>query len=434
MHVVRQRAAVAVIGVAARRKTSVFANIAVGQLRLRNRFFSVARAERERPPDLPEHLQKIVDEYDREQAAEHKWTILHPRLALPLGMGLAGIIAFLLYSIDDVSSDGMPVFAKLISMLETSTARKLVCRLASWDMLPKDYDKDDPYLVIEPEGSGLRFMTPVGLGAGFDREAVGIAAFFNLGFGFADVGPISSTDDIAAIKERLTGRDTKGQVAHFGVLGSVISADTVAELKTLARAMGPHTDYISINLSGGRARDPEVLRQLVADVIGAVSQLPGGGPKLFVRIPPTWPDTKASAQARGEACALAGAAALAGGATGLVLCHKEYIDDSDDAPEVDPNNEVIGAVYRRTGGRLVLVACGGIKSGRDALDRIEAGATVVQISTLLVSEGPQACRRIKDELSALVMNDGHYYLQDAVGIALKKQRKVRRKKPSSFST
>merc|ERR1712083_4730 len=88
---------------------------------------------------------------------------------------------------------------------------------------------------------------------------------------------------------------------------------------------------------------------------------------------------------------------------------------------------IVGEVYQRTGGRLVIIASGGISSGADVLERIEAGATTVQMSSLLFSEGPKACRRIKNELSQLVMNEGHIYLQDVVGAAHRKKRKAPRK-------
>jgi dihydroorotate dehydrogenase len=72
-------------------------------------------------------------------------------------------------------------------------------------------------------------------------------------------------------------------------------------------------------------------------------------------------------------------------------------------------------MYRLTGGRIPLVGVGGIASGQDAYDRIRAGASVVQLYTALVYEGPGLVKRIKAELSALLKRDGFGTVSEAVG-------------------
>lgn len=82
-------------------------------------------------------------------------------------------------------------------------------------------------------------------------------------------------------------------------------------------------------------------------------------------------------------------------------------------------------IYRETEGELVVIVCGGVENGLDLLRYVEAGASAAQLPSPLVAEGPQAVRRIKDELSRLLMNEGYVNLEDAIGGAHRKRRKAR---------
>jgi dihydroorotate dehydrogenase len=76
---------------------------------------------------------------------------------------------------------------------------------------------------------------------------------------------------------------------------------------------------------------------------------------------------------------------------------------------------VLGDLWRRTGGRIPIVGAGGVASGADAYAKIRAGASLVQLYTALVYEGPGLVRRIKTELAALLVRDGCRSVADAVG-------------------
>jgi dihydroorotate dehydrogenase len=72
-------------------------------------------------------------------------------------------------------------------------------------------------------------------------------------------------------------------------------------------------------------------------------------------------------------------------------------------------------MYRFTGGRVPIIGCGGIASGADAYAKIRAGASLVQLYSALVFEGPGLVRRVKSELAALLRRDGFRSVADAVG-------------------
>lgn len=350
--------------------------------------------------------------------------LLRSRIAAPLGACLAGGFVCLVYGLDDVTSGVQDVFGWFLSQLEPATAHGIILTLAKGNFLPKDYDKDDPYLVIEPF-EGFQLMAPVGLAAGVDREAAAPNSFLTLGFGFVEVGPVSP-DEAGAVRERLAARDSTGQLEHLGIVGACVRCSGTQELLRLVPLLGPHIDYLAIDLAAipahEREREEELGRLITAVVNEAVS-LPSA-PKVFLRVPAKWPKVDSPISVRLAAIASLASMAHSGGAAGLILRHSVGEDEELAAEE---SLRVISEAYRAGRGSLALIACGGVRTGRDALDRIEAGATAVQVSDLLFSEGLQVCRRIKNELSTVLSNEGYINLQDAVGAVHRKQRKGRRK-------
>merc|ERR1719189_1608111 len=149
-----------------------------------------------------------------------------------------------MYALDDVTSEIHTIFGSILHMLGPDTARKLILRGARWGILPSDYDKDDPYLIIEPWES-FRIMAPVGMASGLDRTAVGVNAFLNLGFGFVEVGPAVTEEEVQEVRDQLARRDKTKQVCYFGLLGVAIGAQSRKELVDHVAALGRHVDYIA---------------------------------------------------------------------------------------------------------------------------------------------------------------------------------------------
>jgi dihydroorotate dehydrogenase len=89
-------------------------------------------------------------------------------------------------------------------------------------------------------------------------------------------------------------------------------------------------------------------------------------------------------------------------------------------PLFAPSTAVLADMYRRTEGKLPIIGVGGIASGADAYDKIRAGASLVQLYTALVYQGPGLVARIKLELAALLARDGFASVADAVGTAARR--------------
>lgn len=375
--------------------------------------------------ELPEHLQSIVNDYDLQRAREAEKAakrfpflsrLLENRYAGLFGMALAGSIAFGVATFDDAASGVHEVTALLLRRLEPERARRFFVGAAAWGLMPRDYDKDDPYLVIEPI-AGLRFTTPVGLASGFDREARAPNAFFNLGFGFVEVGPIFSDCNEAdarmrAARARLAARDRTGQVVSMGRLGVTIGGGCTAVMD-LVEELGHDVDYIVVDLALVPSAEcgPEGLRKLVAGTVRAASDWGDTSPPVFLRVPAAYPHAEIAAIAT---------TAIEGGAKGLILASSSGVKHSS-------MQAMLTTAYSATNGRLVLVA-DGVTSGIEALECIESGATLVQISSLLLTEGPGACRRIKSELATVLFQNHYTCLKEAIGSAHRPRQRGGRKK------
>ncbi|MFL6861567.1 MAG: quinone-dependent dihydroorotate dehydrogenase [Allosphingosinicella sp.] len=303
----------------------------------------------------------------------------------------------------------------------------------------------DPGLAIQV--AGLGFPNPVGLAAGFDKDAEAFAPLLGLGFGFVEVGTLTPrpqagnprprlfrlAEDRAAINRM--GFNNGGFEAakarlgrRRGIVGVNIGAnkdsvDRIADYAAGVRAMAGVADYLTVNVSspntpGLRAlQDRSALDELLAAVMEARAER---GPPIFLKVAPDLEAADVAAIAR--VCLDRGVDALivanttvsrpalrsrsageAGGLSGRPLKALALAR--------------LGDFRRATGGSLPLIAAGGIESGADAYERIRAGASLVQLYTALVYEGPGLARRIARELKALLARDGFARLDEAVGSA-----------------
>ena len=299
---------------------------------------------------------------------------------------------------------------------------------------------------------GLEFESPVGLAAGFDKDALVVDAMLAQGFGFVEVGTVTPrpqtgnprprvfrlTRDRAAIN-RLGFNSTGSQAVaarlgarrRAGIVGVNIgpnaeTADAVADYRSGAQGLAHLADYLAINVSSPNTPGLRALqtRDALAKLLGAVRdalarEATAGAPPLVLKIAPDL-----DAQGLDDVAHVA----LAQGVDGIIATNTTLTrPDSliarrrDEAgglsgrPLFDLSTAVLGGLYRRTGGRVPLIGVGGIETGRDAYLKIRAGASLVQLYTALIYHGPGLAASITDELAALVAADGFANVADAVG-------------------
>jgi dihydroorotate dehydrogenase len=312
----------------------------------------------------------------------------------------------------------------------------------------------DPRLTVHALGRDL--SSPVGLAAGLDKDAEVFEGFGALGFGFVEIGTVTSLAqpgnprprlfrlprDRALINRmgfnnhgaktaaaRLSGRRRTVVGANIGRSKVTPNEGAVADYVTSTEMLAPHADYMVINVSSPNTpslrelQAVEQLRPLITGVQDAIRRVvPGRGLPLLLKVAPDLHDADIDAIAD-----LALELGLTGiiatnttiGRTGLATPAEEVAAIGNGglsgAPLRARSLEVLRRLRARVGARLLLVAAGGIETADDAWQRICAGASLVQVYSAFIYEGPSLPSRIARGLAEHVTRAGLKNIGEAVG-------------------
>lgn len=308
---------------------------------------------------------------------------------------------------------------------------------------------------LTTEISGVRFSSPIGLAAGFDKDAEVPDAMLSLGFGFVEVGTLTPLPQAGNPKPRLfrliedagvinrMGFNNRGQAAAHarlaarmrhgsaaapgnGVVGVNIgankdSADRIADYALGVRAMADVADYLTINISSPNTpglrglQDAGELTALL-DAVDAVRH--DDDPPIFLKLAPDLDNPAIDATVRASAGKVA--ALIIGNTTvtrpPLGSHRRGESGGLSGAPLRALAAEKLRAFRSASGGTIPLIAAGGIDSAEEAYARIRAGASLVQIYSALVYHGPTLARKIANGLETLLARDGFTHVGDAVGV------------------
>jgi dihydroorotate dehydrogenase len=297
---------------------------------------------------------------------------------------------------------------------------------------------------------GIRLPNPVGLAAGYDKNATAIGPLSRAGFGFVEVGAATPlpqpgnprprlfrlTEDRAAINrfgfnndgaeaigQRLAARTRTRVPVGLNLGANKASDNRAADFARVLALCGPHVDFATVNVSSPnteRLRDlqgPAALAALLAGVMEARAALPVPIP-VFLKIAP---DLSADDLARIAEVALA--AGLSGiiatnttlSREGLKSANRDQAGGLSGAPLFEKSTRVLAQLSRLTDGKLPLIGVGGISSAEQAYAKIRAGASAVQLYTAMVYEGLSLIPRIAHGLDALLARDGFATVAEAVG-------------------
>lgn len=345
-----------------------------------------------------------------------------------------------------------PVVMAPLRRVDPEVARGIALRALRYGFGRPFYEKfpDDPALGVEM--FGRRFTNPIGLAAGFDKDAVAAGPLMRMGFGFVEVGSITpraqkgnprprifrlkedravinrmgmNGEGVGPVGERLARLAARGP--RRGVLGASIAinkegADPERDYAVLVRRLAPFVDYIAINVSSPNTpglRDLQAGARLAKILGPCVAWAPKHLP-LLVKIAP---DLGADALAAViEATVEAGAAGLIVGNTttdrpaGLASRLAREGGGLSGAPLFDKATRVLAHAYRLSGGRLPLIGCGGVSNGREALAKIRAGASLVELFTAFAYDGPGLIPRLKAELLEALGAQGFAAVTEAIGV------------------
>jgi dihydroorotate dehydrogenase len=295
--------------------------------------------------------------------------------------------------------------------------------------------------------AGLAFPNPVGLAAGFDKDAAVPDAILGLGFGSAEVGSITPrpqpgnprprlfrlTEDRAVINRmgfntggaqaalaRLAARKRRG-VVGVNVGANKDSPNRVADYLAGIRTFAPVADYLTVNISSPNTpglRDLQAEGELAALLSAIAGDRRADDPPVFLKVAPDLADGDHERIVR---------AALDNGIAALIVANttisraalgSRHAGESGGLSGA-PLHDLALAQLRRfravAGGDLPLIGVGGIASAEQAWQRIRAGAGLVQLYSALVYEGPGLARRIVRGLERLMERDGFASIAEAVG-------------------
>jgi dihydroorotate dehydrogenase len=354
----------------------------------------------------------------------------------------------------------------LLFSIDPETAHRLVIRLLRLGLLPKSRIPEDPVLKITV--AGLNFPSPIGLAAGFDKNAEVFELMLGQGFGFVEVGTVTprpqagnprprlfrliedeavinrmgfNNDGLEAMKERLRKRFDRGPRQMWpGIVGANVGANKDSEdpaqdyVTGLAKLQG-FADYFVVNISSPNTPGLRKLqgKAALADLLSRLRSVRGEGEPVFVKIAP---DLSADERADIAEVVLAHefdglivSNTTLGGRDQLKSPYRHQSGGLSGRPLFELSTEVLADMYRLTGGKLPLIGVGGVASGADAYAKIRAGASLVQLYSALVYQGPGLVERIKGELAACLKADGFANVADAVGAGnpLKKSGKIAEK-------
>ena len=301
-----------------------------------------------------------------------------------------------------------------------------------------------PDPVLRTRIAGLDFPNPIGLAAGFDKDARVWRQMLGLGFGFAEVGTLTPKPQPGNPRPRLfrlaedravinrLGFNNGGLDAalpRLGVNGRLgvnlgankDSTDRIADYAFGVAAVRDVAGWITLNISspntpGLRGLQGDALPELLAAAAEARGET---GPPLFLKVAPDLDaaqiDAIAAAALGSRISALIVSNTTLARPAALQSPHAAEAGGLSGAPLMAPSTAILAAFARRLEGGLPLIGVGGIASGADAYAKIRAGASAVQLYTALVYEGPGLARRVADDLAALLRRDGYSSVADAVG-------------------
>jgi len=346
--------------------------------------------------------------------------------------------------------------AALLRQLPAETAHRatLVLARAAGRLLPEPAP-DDPRLAVE--AFGLNFPNPVGLAAGFDKDAQVPDAMAKFGFGFVECGTVTPRPQAgnprprlfrlrqdAAVINRMGFNNSGSTIAAanlrarrgHGIVGINIgankdSSDRIGDYAWCFSELAPVADYVTVNVSSPNTpglrglQNRDELTRLLGIMTNARAKLYDDTPSARTMRKPIL--LKIAPDLDLHALDEIADVVRASGIEGLIVSnttiarpplrsrHGDEAGGLSGRPLFEPSTRMLAEMHMRLKGAVTLVGVGGIASGQDAYAKIRAGASLVQLYTALAFHGPGLVTCIKRELLACLQRDGFANVCEAIG-------------------
>ncbi|XP_004543332.1 dihydroorotate dehydrogenase (quinone), mitochondrial [Maylandia zebra] len=349
----------------------------------------------------------------------------------------------------------MPLLQRIVG---PETAHVLAVKMIGLGLVPLNRYQDPASLEVNV--LGLKFKNPIGIAAGFDKHGEAVDGLYKLGFGFVEVGTVTPkpqegnpkprvfrlTADNAIInrygfnscglaevhtrlkarEERQQGRSKAGLPLGINLGKNKLSQDAGTDYLEGVKVLGPLADYLVVNVSSPNTpglRDLQgkaELRQLLHTVQKERDALQEQRkPPVLVKIAPDL--TAQDKQDIADVVTELGVDGLM--VSNTTVSRPETLQDPNKSevgglsgePLRDLSTTTVREMYNLTKGKIPIIGIGGVASGQDAMDKIRAGASLVQLYTALTYQGPPVVIKIKRELEQLLKDQGFSSVSEAVG-------------------
>ncbi len=336
-----------------------------------------------------------------------------------------------------------PLIRPLAFMLDAETAHRAT--IAALKFVPTHRPPDLPPS-LRTRVAGLDFPSPVGLAAGFDKNAEVPEQMLGLGFGFIEIGTLTPRPQEGNPKPRLfrlradqavinrLGFNNRGQPSAFerlqrgshghGIIGVNVGAnkdstDRIADYVSGVRAMSSVASYLTINISSPNTpglrglQDEGALNELLAAVQGVRSKKP-----IFLKVAPDLEEVDHERIVRAVIDHGIDALIVSNTTISRPLLRSRFAAEAgglSGAPLKPLAREALRKFRSASGGGIPLIGVGGIANADDAWERIRAGASLIQLYTAMVYEGPGIARRIGRGLAQHLQREGFASIGEAVG-------------------
>ena len=340
-----------------------------------------------------------------------------------------------------------PLIRPLAFTLNAETAHRLTIK--TLQLTPPHRPPNFPES-LKTRVAGIDFPTPVGLAPGFDKDAEVPEQMLSLGFGFVEVGTLTPRPQAGNPKPRLfrlrqdravinrMGFNNRGQPEAYGrlqldqrlpgIIGVNIGAnkdsdDRIADYVSGVGAMASVADYLTINIS---SPNPPGLRQLQDEgalkaLLEAVNEArPKNGPPIFLKVAPDLGEGEPDQIVRVAIQHGIDAIIVANTTVSRPPLKSRYRDEQgglSGAPLKELAIKALRDFRSASGGQIPLIGVGGIATTADAWERIRAGASLVQLYSAMVYEGPHIAARIANGLAERLRREGIANISELVGTA-----------------
>jgi dihydroorotate dehydrogenase len=320
------------------------------------------------------------------------------------------------------------------------------CRLLSNYMSERNFINND---ILKQNILGTVFQNPIGLGAGFDKNATMIKSMIPMGFGYTEIGTMTPKPQYGNNKPRLfryqneesiqnaMGFNNKGayeviknlnKVYPFSIpIGTSIGKNKITpenkalnDYETLIRGFKDISDYLVVNISSPNTPNLRDLqnKQFIKAIFSMAKNITNT--PILLKIAP---DMKIQTAIDLSQCA------IDNGADGIIATNttQDYslLNNAQNFGGIsgkvlsDKSYKLFKGIGKKLYDKTILISVGGISDARDVYRRIKAGASLIQIYSGFIFKGPSMCKNINQELIKLLQNDGYTHISQAIGADFK---------------